>query len=355
MTVVSLAVITSREERAAKASLRRTSAPYRTVDAYRRAPRRSLPLDRENGVGHASPTPSPRAAPVLAVAPNAFPDSPAADVRHGRAGADHGAAGRRRRATHQRGTDPVEARQGARPHPSTVRYTAGKGCCSAGPTTRRHGWLLAQQGLALQQRIRAAAGPTACYTAARGRQRCGHPDDDIFLEIASPFCRICTLRRGGAAWRLVQEWRDHLCNPRAPGRLPPRNEPRLGAVPELFPAMCGRAAVAASRRPRSRFLHRRLAEERGAPVMTCADPAMPTSFIHDVSTQYLAAVMFALTVAAAGAVRAAWRRRRCCQERRQSLRPPSSAPLTTTVEAERNSTPSQAARTSSSRRRRESS
>ncbi|MER6525763.1 hypothetical protein [Streptomyces sp. NPDC001508] len=35
---------------------------------------------------------------------------------------------------------------------------------------------------------------------------------------------------------------------------------------------------------------------------------MSTSFIHDLSAQYMASVMFALTMLAAGAARAAWRR-----------------------------------------------
>ncbi|MGC9501861.1 hypothetical protein [Streptomyces sp. WG7] len=36
---------------------------------------------------------------------------------------------------------------------------------------------------------------------------------------------------------------------------------------------------------------------------------MSTSLIHDVSAQYMASLMFALTVLAAGGLRAAWRRR----------------------------------------------
>lgn len=43
--------------------------------------------------------------------------------------------------------------------------------------------------------------------------------------------------------------------------------------------------------------------------MTCADTTMSASFIHDISAQYVASVMFALTVLAAGMLRAAWRRR----------------------------------------------
>ncbi|MBA4866194.1 hypothetical protein H1V43_33710 [Streptomyces sp. PSKA54] len=43
--------------------------------------------------------------------------------------------------------------------------------------------------------------------------------------------------------------------------------------------------------------------------MTCADTTMSASLIHDVSAQYVASVMFALTVLAAGTLRAAWRRR----------------------------------------------
>ncbi len=89
--------------------------------------------------------------------------------------------------------------------------------------------------------------------------------------------------------------------------------------------------------------------------MTCADPAMSTSFIHDVSAQYIAAVMFALTVAPAGAVRSAWRRRRRRQEREQAVQPRQPTVLGTQARAERDPASSQATDASSSRRREESS
>lgn len=43
--------------------------------------------------------------------------------------------------------------------------------------------------------------------------------------------------------------------------------------------------------------------------MTCADTRMLGSFINDVGAQYIASVMFGLSVLAAGALRSAWRRR----------------------------------------------
>jgi hypothetical protein len=89
--------------------------------------------------------------------------------------------------------------------------------------------------------------------------------------------------------------------------------------------------------------------------MTCADPAMSTSFIHDVSAQYFAAVMFALTVATAGAVRTAWRRRRRRQGQEQAVRTRQPAVLAARARAERDPASSQGAETSSSRRREESS
>lgn len=89
--------------------------------------------------------------------------------------------------------------------------------------------------------------------------------------------------------------------------------------------------------------------------MTCADPTMQTSFIHDVSAQYIAAVMFALTVAAAGAVRSLWRRRRRFQGQEQAVRAQQPTALAAPLGAEREPAPSQATETSSPRRREESS
>jgi hypothetical protein len=43
--------------------------------------------------------------------------------------------------------------------------------------------------------------------------------------------------------------------------------------------------------------------------MTCVDIAMFTSLTHDVSAQYVASVMSALTMLAASSLWAAWRRR----------------------------------------------
>lgn len=44
--------------------------------------------------------------------------------------------------------------------------------------------------------------------------------------------------------------------------------------------------------------------------MTCADSIMPISVIHEAAAQYLAAVMFAVTVVVGGGLRSMWRRKR---------------------------------------------
>ncbi|MFF4754686.1 hypothetical protein ACWD5R_25990 [Streptomyces sp. NPDC002514] len=53
---------------------------------------------------------------------------------------------------------------------------------------------------------------------------------------------------------------------------------------------------------------------------------MSTSFIHELGAQYMASVLFALTMLAAGAARAAWRRRnpgrRRAQPTAESAEPP---------------------------------
>lgn len=116
------------------------------------------------------------------------------------------------------------------------------------------------------------------------------PEDDIPFEIAASVCRICALRRGGVRWRLVREWRECICGRAPPGRLPAGGEPRWGR-PEPFHAVHGcRPVMAASRMPSGRSLHRRPFQGARRTRMTCADPTMPTSFIHDVSAQYIAAV-----------------------------------------------------------------
>jgi len=82
--------------------------------------------------------------------------------------------------------------------------------------------------------------------------------------------------------------------------------------------------------------------------LTCADTTMLGSLIHDASAQYIAAVMFALTVLTVGALRSAWRRRNRSQCDEDPLASASERGLSAVV-------PNQQPETSSEGRRMESS
>lgn len=70
-------------------------------------------------------------------------------------------------------------------------------------------------------------------------------------------------------------------------------------------------------------LHQRPSKEASRTRTACAENTMSTSLFHDASAQYIASVMFALTMLAVGSLRGAWRRR----SRQQSPeKPPVSEP-----------------------------
>ncbi|MFB7498800.1 hypothetical protein ACFC09_29640 [Streptomyces sp. NPDC056161] len=54
---------------------------------------------------------------------------------------------------------------------------------------------------------------------------------------------------------------------------------------------------------------------------------MSTSFIHELGAQYMASVLFALTMLATGAARAAWRRRNPGRRRAQTTAEPAEPPV----------------------------